>query len=1516
MQFSGDSQRRRSYFEVNRPKVSMLKKFKRMTMSDRSLRKDKDNSGGEFQELVVRKKSKPENGVQVAKTLDGWQQRLMHNGEVFYFHIQSGRVTWEKPEAFKTDEEKELEACEFVWIPHPKHVWQPALVKSREKTGAVHVATLDTKEEFVIPHIRVMKGKLTGGVSQKVPLWPLKPTALDVSEEDLVALPHLDEAMVLHNLRVRYENDNIYTWVGSSRTVLISVNPFKELDLYDEDAMDMQYQEGLSRNGAPPHVFAIVNDALDALYHENKSQSILVSGESGAGKTHATKSCLDFLAYVAGSSGGGDSESDRFDMMLAASSGMNTDQKVEHKVLIANPVLEAFGNAKTVRNNNSSRFGKWIAVYIDKHSKEICGAQITSFLLESTRVCVQSATERNYHIFYQILSDEDAIEKYMLEGGVDSFNYINKSGCSEIDGVDDNEEFEFVVQALADLDFEEEEQEWLFRTTCAVLHLGNVEFESNEDKKGCRLKVEEDGTSKAREALRNAASLLEIAGDKLEQVLTVRSITVRGEESIIPLKRSQATTARDSLAKAIYGRLFNWLVTRVNESFGQVAGKFVGFLDIFGFEIFEHNSFEQLCINYANETLQQLFNKNTFGDEQDLYELENINFQRVEYCDNKPVLELIDCKPNGILNLLDDECVVPSGSDERLLRRVEGVHKGHPAFKSLSGNSSGRGKSSGKIEFSIKHFAGTVQYDMIGFKAKNIDNLFQDLYDICSQSTDSLTQYLFPALEDDERVKIVSQSAKFRAQLQELVVILEKTQSRYIRCIKPNDGQVEDDFDGRKSLEQLRSSGVLEAVDIRKNGFPYRLLHREFVNRYRCINLNYRYRTDESRDGFERDMCKEILDASPQKFAGVQIGEMRIMYRSTDHRMLELLRNLAMFAIYPRIERLLRKAVGYRFRTNMAEVESQLREAIENEEPDAGQLETAIEDYPETLGSIRAIFDVEPPSLAEAKRVLAGVLEFEKIEEIMEDIVEVENDDFDKELAQKAIDDADQLRAKKIPMTSDQKELYDRVKELLVDGTIDDLDTKLEEALETMDVQKVLEVREEAQEWTQKTEKIELIETAAARFDELAGNIDRGIDLVDRLLLESVVSEAKEMNYTSDRLDEAKRLLQLDEYEFLKLELECAKKWKDRKRQRHRRLRLREFELAMNFSKYHDFFSNHRFASEVSAGSCSTVVKKRLSGSHSTPRDAYGNFDKLDGPLLFIRGKTHIKSALKCFKNLRAYMGDSEICTQKRNLAGFQVVSQGLDIPEIRDEIYAQIINQVTGNSDPDSVLCGVDLLCLCGAAFPPSNESFENYVVTWVKTHLPLVFYNTFNSAVHDHRLERDQDAHHERIQNLPQKPMGKGLIATNSDGEQFEEESDDELSNAVIHSEPKTRTEGMKAFLALQALRDRFNEFKSGSRFSMKNPRESDPWVVSIPDFKEKIDFIVPSKLQIYELHGVVVKEEDCPNESAKRNSNKLYRKTKSIERAGRTKMKRALAKFNSRIGRPGNGQPTNEDAQTNSD
>lgn len=576
---------------------------------------------------------------------------------------------------------------------------------------------------------------------------PANPPLLELVP-DLTSLSFLNDPSILHTLQERYNKDIIYTHAGP---VLIAVNPFKKVDLYSPSHVQVYVDRPAGGSKAAsenyePHIFLTADKAFKQMVHNKTSQSILITGESGAGKTETTKFVMKYLAGLSGGSG------------------------MEDKVLQTNPILEAFGNAKTIHNNNSSRFGKLIEIYFSR-SKAICGALVQTYLLEKSRVVHQLPEERNYHVFYQLCkgTTDDERDALLLPSCWQSFNYLNQSGCFEINGVDDAIEFAQLKHALAAVGIGPEKQSRVWRILSAILWLGNIQFETCPDNSDA---VSISGGLDDK-ALVTAATLLGVPTESLSISLTRRQMKAGGEHITRELSKGAAEENRDALAKAIYESVFRWLVHRINAAISagkERADTSMCILDIYGFECFAENSFEQLCINFANERLQQQFAAHLFKLEQAVYDEEGIDWEKVEFEDNQECVDLIESKPPGmvgLLSLLDEECMFPKGSDATFAAKLQHRLKHHPRF---SFNTKAPG-----IDFTLHHYAGPVNYSSSKFLDKNRDALSPDLVSILENSSDDLVIEIAGELRiGQDRSKTQTVGARFRDQLKDLINRLDR----------------------------------------------------------------------------------------------------------------------------------------------------------------------------------------------------------------------------------------------------------------------------------------------------------------------------------------------------------------------------------------------------------------------------------------------------------------------------------------------------------------------------------------------------------------------------------------------------------------------------------------------------------------------------------------------------------------------------------------------------------------------
>lgn len=597
------------------------------------------------------------------------------------------------------------ETGSYVWFDHPEETWTPAKVLSGA-SAAVRVALVGTGEEFSFAD--------TSGKFMRMNKQNLSPAP------DMVKLGDLHEAALLHNLRLRFSTDDIFTYIGP---ILVACNPYKRLPIFTADYIH-RYHTASAAETLEPHVYGLANNAYGNMLRDGEDQSVVISGESGAGKTEETKMCLEFLAVVA--------------------SDKRAGSRPEQLLLKSSPILEAMGNAKTIRNNNSSRFGKYMQIRFNRSGK-IMGGSIIKYLLEKARVVRPAPGERNYHIFYLmnfLTKQERAALSYAKP---EKFRFCSAGGVTAVDGIDDESEMAEFRDAWDTMGVSEDEVQSLFRVVAAVLHLGNLSFGTNGEGHAT-VKLKGSGP------LSTVAALFESEADELERTLTVRSMQSGGKNSEvvrIPLAAEQAKESQEGLAKAAYSRVFDWVVQRLNQAVespaGEVTRNSIGVLDIFGFEIFEENSFEQLCINLANEKLQGHFNDHIFKLEMQVYAAEGLDLTKISFVDNQPIIDLIEKKPSGLFPMIDDECVVPKGDDASLLGKLHDLHRKNkywikpPRAKSKADEQ--------KLPFIVQHYAGQVVYSATGFLTKNRDLLHPDLEGYMASSASSFVRQLFPPPE-------------------------------------------------------------------------------------------------------------------------------------------------------------------------------------------------------------------------------------------------------------------------------------------------------------------------------------------------------------------------------------------------------------------------------------------------------------------------------------------------------------------------------------------------------------------------------------------------------------------------------------------------------------------------------------------------------------------------------------------------------------------------------------------------
>ncbi|XP_063058271.1 myosin-11a isoform X2 [Engraulis encrasicolus] len=697
-------------------------------------------------------------------------------------------------------------AKKLVWVPSDKNGFEAASVKE-EHGEEVLVELADNSKKITVA---------------KDDLQKMNPPKFS-KVEDMAELTHLNEASVLHNLRERYFSGLIYTYSG---LFCVVVNPYKMLPIYSEKIIEMY--KGKKRHEVPPHIYSITDNAYRNMMQNREDQSILCTGESGAGKTENTKKVISYLAVVASSH-----------------KGKKDTGELEKQLLQANPILEAFGNAKTIKNDNSSRFGKFIRINFDV-TGYIVGANIETYLLEKSRCIRQAKTERAFHIFYYMVAGaKDKLREDLLLEPWNKYNFLLE-GHVQIPGNEDDDMYVETMEAMEIMGFSEEERIDVLKVVSSVLQLGNIEFKKERNQEQATMP---DNTA--------AQKLCHLQGinviDFTKAILTPR-IKVGREVVQKAQTKEQADFAVEALAKAMYERLFLRILSRVNKALDKTkrqGASFLGILDIAGFEIFEDNSFEQLCINYTNERLQQLFNHTMFILEQEEYQREGIEWNFIDFgLDLQPCIELIEKtnNPPGILALLDEECWFPKATDVSFVEKLVNTHSQQPKFSKPK-------QLKDKTEFSVHHYAGRVDYNARAWLTKNMDPLNDNVTALLTASSNNFMADLW---RDADRVVGLDTMAKmsdtsgpgasktkkgmfrtvgqlYKESLAKLMTTLHNTQPNFVRCIIPNHEKRAGKLDANLVLEQLRCNGVLEGIRICRQGFPNRIVFQEFRQRYEIL---------------------------------------------------------------------------------------------------------------------------------------------------------------------------------------------------------------------------------------------------------------------------------------------------------------------------------------------------------------------------------------------------------------------------------------------------------------------------------------------------------------------------------------------------------------------------------------------------------------------------------------------------------------------------------------------------------
>ena len=1187
-----------------------------------------------------------------------WTARQTVDGATYYIDVTNGQIALHNPGKGSRDRSVE----KWCWIEDEAEGWIAAKCE-----GSTQVLINNKK----VP------------IGEKRTL-PLERSNLDLPEEDdLVYLFEITEPVVNHTLRRRFtelktpdgkpNTTGFYTSVG---TILIAINPYQFHPIYTAEHVKKYRSPGNQR--LPPHVFQVAAAAHTALSLEHKSQAILISGESGAGKTEATKHCLSFFAEVSGS-----------------------DSQLEVQVLSATPVLEAFGNAKTVRNNNSSRFGRWIEVHFD-HTGVIASARIEQYLLEKARVVNQAEDERGYHIFYSLCESDVGAALDLHHPS--AYTFLNQSGgCYTVEGVNDQMEFSKVLAAMSDLGIEDDEIKQVWQCLAAVLLVGNLSFVST-DRKG------EPGCDVSDVAeLARVAELWQVEPAALRSTLCRRSIEVRGEKSIVLLRPNEAVDGCAAAAKHVYGALFAHIVKRINESLDGERGLNVGVLDIFGFEIFDHNSFEQLCINYANEKLQQLFCLHTFKQEEALYSSEGIPHEAVEFIDNQPVLNLIEGRPSGLLKVLDDEAFVgPQGSEEQFMRNVDRAHKTNDLLHicTLQDKLHHKWPNPG---FVVTHYAGKVVYDVHGFLEKNKDPVSPDLTDMLIGSKGSLSKALFADKYESQftgpggntgygmnvrkPTHRTSLGGQFRSQLVSLMDTLSATDPHFIRCVKPNTVKKPRLYDAPMCLSQLHYAGVFEAVAIRRSGFPFRMSIDRFLHWYHPLllpvtnegytnELHFKPTPWASTDKSER--VRQILRHTRQHtlIEEVQVGKTLVLYRSDEMRLLELLRSLALQRLVPYLQRMIRGALARECKRRCLASAANIREALQSA-CSVAECDAAAMAHGKLLGPHVKLFAPKLTEMRELRKLRNAFGEWVKLERELEAALakfalsEGGEDEDEAFLAvESALLHAEKLRGV-VKCTPFQQEIYEHARKIVDANAAARLTPQAEEAL-----------------W-----------------------------LLDKKRMQEVVAEADRVKWSNADLDDIRYHLTLPEEKLVELQLKRANEMKDPQRVQNREVRLRDLYVT-KFIRLFAPLSYPRLRSpmEWAAAKSSGLLAKAITKQSAIESLAAQMMEHTSKPihlsLTEMDDAKLAREAINVHKAILAWAGERP--DPHPTAQGLVVVEHAVSSQQLRAEIYAQLMKQLSpGAGSNEARQKYWDLMAICLLAAPPGTGS-EDFVHAFAYNHAP----------------------------------------------------------------------------------------------------------------------------------------------------------------------------------------------------
>nr|XP_020821610.1 myosin-13 [Phascolarctos cinereus] len=750
-----------------------------------------------------------------------------------------------KPEKERIEaQNRPFDSKKACFVVDDKEMYVKGMIQSRENDKVI-VKTLDDRT-------------VTLNTDQ---VFPMNPPKFD-KIEDMAMMTHLHEPAVLYNLKERYSAWMIYTYSG---LFCVTVNPYKWLPVYNPEVVAAY--RGKKRQEAPPHIFSISDNAYQFMLTDRDNQSILITGESGAGKTVNTKRVIQYFATIAVTG------EKKKELQPGKMQG-----NLEDQIIQANPLLEAFGNAKTVRNDNSSRFGKFIRIHFGATGK-LASADIETYLLEKSRVTFQLSSERSYHIFYQIMSNKkpELIDLLLISTNPYDFPFVSQ-GELTVASIDDGEELLATDNAIDILGFTSEEKIGIYKLTGAVMHYGNMKFKQKQREE----QAEPDGT----EVADKAGYLMGLNSAEMLKGLCCPRVKVGNEFVTKGQNVQQVINSVGALAKAVYEKMFLWMVTRINQQLDtkQPRQYFIGVLDIAGFEIFDFNSLEQLCINFTNEKLQQFFNHHMFVLEQEEYKKEGIEWEFIDFgMDLAACIELIE-KPMGIFSILEEECMFPKATDTSFKNKLYDQHLG----KSNNFQKPKPAKGKAEAHFSLVHYAGTVDYNIAGWLDKNKDPLNETVVGLYQKSSLKLLSFLFSSYSGAESESdsggskkggkkkgssFQTVSAVFRENLNKLMTNLRSTHPHFVRCLIPNETKTPGEMDHYLVMHQLRCNGVLEGIRICRKGFPSRILYADFKQRYRILNANAipEGQFIDSKNASEKLLSSIVVDHEQYRFGHTKV---------------------------------------------------------------------------------------------------------------------------------------------------------------------------------------------------------------------------------------------------------------------------------------------------------------------------------------------------------------------------------------------------------------------------------------------------------------------------------------------------------------------------------------------------------------------------------------------------------------------------------------------------------------------